>query len=545
MTTIGGIHFKYQEQGGLTMEQDQIGTFLFEGQLGQDILANDGTDFSKPYFEQAAILLQGYRALNFLGDARLFPKDYQEDLVQAARRGNFHLSDWLSAAITLNAQGYLVNALLLEKSHRQEGGVFDFSRQGLAIAFYRGFRIKESDDSPTLSGEDYLASLGVEAEVPVIEKPETALYFSGEDLPEDHGEDDEEEPHEILVARPAFEAGGKRKIVNLGGSETPSEVLEEENPEAAEEPTIHVARPAFEARGKGKIRNLGNAPTSSADEEEDNDETKNIAVARPAFEAGGHGKPVNLNATPDRPKKKAPMPSISHVEPTEEDEDNPAPIVTPRPAFEAVSTKKVPNLDAKPDTPKAPAPLESPAPANPEETMPKSVVSKPAFEAAGKKPIRNVDAVVAKEERNWSAIDVYKLKPNVYHRERSIIADPHDPSALDYCAKVKEKIGTLSSLAVSSDLVFVPAVLKENDPHLKALYHFDPSAWDLLALTVNGDEETLLVLLANQAEPNFCFVLSLKHEPIVECLSLKGASLDDLALPYLVYPALRKIVFPE
>jgi len=544
MTTIGDGLIKSQSKGGLTMEQDQIGTFLFMGQLGQDILANDGADFSRPYFEQASNILMGYRALNFTGDARIFPQDYQEDLVQAARRGNFHLSDWLIAAITLNAAGYLVNALLVEKNHHQEGGVFDFTHQGLSIAFYRGFRIKESDDAPTLGSDDFLTSLGVEEEAPIVEKEETALYFSGEDLSEETSEDSE--PGEILVGRPAFEAGGKRKIVNLGGSETPSEVLEEENPETGEEEvTINVARPAFEARGKGKIRNLGNAPVASEDEEED-DDNKTIAVTRPAFEAGGHGKPVNLNATPDRPKKKAPVASISTPKVSEEqDEDQPISIATPRPAFEAVSTKKVPNLDAKPDQPKA-KPVKEITPENkPEEIVTESLVAKPVFEATGKKPIRNYDAVVAKEERNWSAIDVYKLRPAVYHRERSIIADPHDKNALAYCAKIKERIAALSTIPVSSDLVFVPAVLKENDPHLKAVYHFDISAWDLLALTVNGEEEPLLVLLANKAEPDFCLVLSLKREPILECLSLKGASLDDLALPYLVYPALRKIVFPS
>jgi hypothetical protein len=464
-------------------------------------------------------------------------------LVQAARRGNFHLSDWLIAAITLNATGYLVNALLVEKSHHQEGGVFDFAHQGLTIAFYRGFRIKESDDAPTLAGEDFLISLGVEEEAPVVEKEETALYFSGEDLPEESSEDNE--PSEILVSRPAFEAGGKRKIVNLGGSETPSEVLEEENPDAAEdEPTINVARPAFEAHGKNKIRNLGNAPQND-DEEEDEDSDKTIAVARPAFEARGHGKPINLNATPDRPKKKTPVAAISEAEASEEpeEEEQPISIATPRPAFEAVSTKKVPNLDATPGKPKAEPAKE--VESQPQEVVTETLIAKPIFEAAGKKPIRNFDAVVAKEERNWSAIDVYKLKPAVYHRERSIIADPRDPAALAYCAKIKERIAALSSIPVSSDLVFVPALLKENDSHLKAVYHFDPSAWDLLALTVNGEEEPLLVLLANKVEVNFCLVLSLKHEPILECLSLKGASLDDLALPYLVYPALRKIVFPR
>jgi hypothetical protein len=62
-----------------------------------------------------------------------------------------------------------------------------------------------------------------------------------------------------------------------------------------------------------------------------------------------------LNATPDRPKKKAPVAAISDAKSLRraKNEDQPISIATPRPAFEAVSTKKVPNLDAKPDQPKA------------------------------------------------------------------------------------------------------------------------------------------------------------------------------------------------
>lgn len=521
------------------MNENEIGTFLYAPGPSQDILANDGASFSAPYFAQVQSALQLVRSLPYGQGATLYPNNYQEDLVQADRRNNFRLSDWFIAAITLDQNGYLLNALLIEKNHHQEGGVYSFASQSLVLGFYRGFLIQESPESPVLNGDDFLASLGFN-ETPSEEKEETALYYSGQE----DGNAAEEPEGEILVARPVFEANGKRKIVNLGGAEIEEPAADNNADSDDEALDIHVQRPAFEAGGKNKIRNLGNS--QSAEDEEDEDEgPKSISVERPTFVAGGHGKPVNLNATPDRPKRK---PAISQPENSDEETEIAPQINPPRPAFEAVSTKKVPNLDVPAAKPQAKKPSESssetPKPVVPETPVPTPVV-KPAFEASSKKDIRNFDSVVKEEKRNWTSIDVYKLRPDVYHRERSIIADPSDPNALAFCKKIYDTLKTYSTLGVSSDLLFVPQVLNENDPHLKAVYHFDASAFDLLALTVNGNDEPYLVLLSSKAEPDFCLVVSLKHQPVLECLSLKGASLDDRALPYLVYPALRAIVFPH
>jgi hypothetical protein len=264
------------------MNENEIGTFLYAPGPSRDILANDGASFSAPYFAQVQSALQLVRSLPYGQGATLYPNNYQEDLVQADRRNNFRLSDWFIAAITLDQNGYLLNALLIEKNHHQEGGVYSFASQSLVLGFYRGFLIQESPESPVLNGDDFLASLGFN-ETPSEEKEETALYYSGQE----DGNAAEEPEGEILVARPVFEANGKRKIVNLGGAEIEEPAADNNADSDDEALDIHVQRPAFEAGGKNKIRNLGNS--QSAEDEEDEDEgPKSISVERPTFVAGGH-----------------------------------------------------------------------------------------------------------------------------------------------------------------------------------------------------------------------------------------------------------------
>jgi len=459
------------------MNEDRYGACLFAPEAGEEIIANEGTAFSEPFFAEAKKTLLALTSLPFSPNAFVFPLNYQEDLVQADRRAHFDLREWILAAVSTDAGGSTRNILLVHRRCHQEGYVIDLARKVAVVSFYRGFAIKESPESPLLPGEDFLLSIGFEEPSSVALKAETPLYFNSS-----------EDGIPSFVPRPFFEAGGKKRILNLGSGEDPETDVEEDE---GGEIHIEVEKAAFEAGGNKKPRNLGFSSSRRIDEPEGDGSVSNIEVARPLFEARGNKKPRNLNALPDRPK---------HV------------VVSSQP---------------------------QPSPRQEE----KILFEKPAFEASGKKEITHFDPVLGKESRNWTSIDIYKLRPDVFHRERSLIADPRDPVQSAFCLRVKEKLRLIKAIPFSDQLVFVPALLPDDDPHLRAAYRFEADKWDLLSLTVDFEDDPLLVLLSNKVEPSFCLVVSVRKDPLLEVLSLRGVALDDRALPYLSFEQIRKVVF--
>lgn len=498
------------------MNENEIGVCPFLPEKNEEILAHDGARFSEPFFSEAKELLGPLSRLNFGAKSLSYPPNYEEDLVQSERRLHFDINEWIIVALSIDEGTALTHVLLVDRHHHQEGYVIDMKEKAVTASFYRGFAIKESPDAPLLLGEEFLLSIGFKNE---IENPvdETPLFF---DLFGDMTEG--------FTPHPVFEATGKKKILNLGSSQTPeTEVQEDEEGEIH----IEVERSSFEAGGHKKPQNLGSAPETFFDEE---DAPVSIEVSKPTFEARGNKKPRNLNATPDRPRKVSnPVKAPS----TQEEKSLP-------PSFEPQKKIVVANLDIKPASPSAKV-LSHDEPKIVAKDIKPEAIESPVFVAGGKKEIVNYDHVVEKENREWSAIDVYKLRPDVYHRERAVLADPHDDNSLRLCKKVQSLLTEKKTLPVSSRLVFVPSSLSEGDIHFRPLRHFEMKEWDLLAITVNYEDDPLLAMISNKAETSFVLVVSFRKEVLVEVLSLQGAALDDRALPYLSFSQIRKIVFPN
>jgi len=504
-------------KGDSAMNENEIGVCPFLPEKGEEILAHDGASFSEPFFLEAKDLLSSFPLLSFDAKCQTYPPNYEEDLVQADRRLHFDINEWIIAALSIDEGTAITRVLLVDRHHHQEGYVIAMKRKAIIASFYRGFSIKESFDAPLLLGEEFLLSIGFGNDVENAVN-ETPLFF---DLSTDMAEG--------FAPHPVFEATGKKKILNLGSSQTPETEVQED-----EEGDIHieVERSSFEAGRNKKPQNLGSAPKTVFDEEED--VHVSIEVSKPTFEAHGNKKPRNLNATPDRPRK-----VLNPVKAPVNQEAKPLP-----PSFEPQKKTIIANLDVKTTPPslKASSPVEVKIAEKATEPKP---IEAPAFVAGGKKEIVNFDRVVEKENREWSAIDVYKLRPDVYHRERAVLADPHDDNSLRLCKKAQALLTGKTTLPVSSRLLFVPSLLSEGDVHFRSLRHFDLKEWDLLAITVDFADDPLLAMISSKTESSFVLIVSFKKEVLVEVLSLQGAALDDRALPYLSFPQIRKIVFPS
>jgi hypothetical protein len=111
-----------------------------------------------------------------------------------------------------------------------------------------------------------------------------------------------------------------------------------------------------------------------------------------------------------------------------------------------------------------------------------------------------------------------------------------------FFASALTQLKDISSLRISKNCVFVPEVLDENDPHVLALNAFNVEDYDILALTLDREERPIYALLADKKEKSLVLQVSFKHKgPHLVVHSLKGASVDDRALPYYAYADLRKL----
>ena len=491
------------------------GVYLFEAGVNEDIFANDGKLFPDA-FEAARRVLSSLKRLSFSSTCSIYPVHYEEDLVQEERRNVFSLKDWALAAITMNAEGELHKALIVNLGHHDEGYLVDLRYGSIVVAFYRGFDIREFPDVPVQSGSDFLSSIGIEEEE----------YAVSSDFSLD--EDDEEAPI-IEVEKPRFVANSKKKIVNFGGGAIldREEVVEDEENES-EDLRIEIDRPSFVAGKKNKIANLGSSFSSSSIDEDD--EEVEISVERPSFQAGNNKKPRNLNATTDRKKKIIVKEQPEHIE-------------VEKPVFEARKKGGVPNITLGRKENKEPV-------AKKEDIKP---IEKPSFV-----PFRqgNPEILAAKEEKkaapsigeekNWVYTDVFKLKPRVFQGERAVLHDPKSPRDEKYFEEAKKQLSGVTSLRISKNCVFVPEVLKEDDPHLKEIEDFKLDDWDSLALTLNKDEQVLYLFLASRRENMFSILVSFKHKGAhVVVISTKGGAIDDRALPYYSYSDLRAVVFAK
>ena len=134
------------------------------------------------------------------------------------------------------------------------------------------------------------------------------------------------------------------------------------------------------------------------------------------------------------------------------------------------------------------------------------------------------------------------MKPRVFQGERAVIHEKGNEHVKPFFASALAQLKDISSLRISKNCVFVPEVLGENDPHVLALNAFNVEDYDILALTLDREERPIYALLADKKEKSLVLQVSFKHKgPHLVVHSLKGASVDDRALPYYAYADLRKL----
>lgn len=497
------------------MTFDDKDCYLFAPIPGMDILANDGSSFSKPYLDSAISYLRGISHIQKAPGFLTYPSNYDEDLVQKQRHEEFSLSEWILGAIAIDGKGYPRKALLIHSVHHEEGMLIALPSGLAEVYFYRGFAIKEFDDAPIQSGIDFLLSLG-------IEESEYEVTVS---------DDDEEEPI-IEVSRPKFVPHSKKKIVNLGGYEAPVEV------DVDEEGDLHidVDRPQFVASSNKKPRNLGSSgfhPKRQIREEGDSGPGP-ISIERPQFEAASSKKPKNITFGERRKQnkpieKKPPVTQPVAPKPLTEtpapEKSEPKKVEVDKPAFSANSSKKPRNLHIREE--------------NPTSVVYESIGGESLNPRRNREPRRETQPVV--EERNWTSIDVFKLKPRVFSGERALVNSPSFHGE-EHFSKASGILSSLNSIRISKNCVFVPGVFDEDDPHLSKISSFDFTDWEFLAITLDKQEDVIYNLLQNKKEDGFCILVSFKHKgPHIVMVSLKGAALDDRALPYLAYEQLKQM----
>jgi len=519
-----------------------LGVFRFQPLAGEDTIANDGSSFGAPYFSQARSMLQSICVLALTPETITYPENYELDAVQEEREDHFEAKEWILAAITVGEYGTPRKALLVHLTHHDEGYLLDLTNGTVIARFYRGFEIQEFPGDVFQDGSLFLTSIGIQEE-------QYRVQVSDADF-DDLDEDDEEAPV-IEISKPSFAPVSKKKIVNLGGSYNAIADVDED-----EEVEIEVERPAFEANSKSKIRNLGSSGQDRKRREikEEEERDVHIEVERPAFTASSNKKPRNLNAKPDRPK---PVKAAPAAEP----EEKPVEITPITPEFSPVQKQGKPrNLDEKKPVKPVEKPEEAPQPS------PKDIqIERPAFSAhrggkpknldrkeekgqsiivepIGFKPAKKEEVAPVVEEKNWVPFDALKLKPRVFQGERAVIHEKGNEHVKPFFASALAQLKDISSLRISKNCVFVPEVLGENDPHVLALNAFNVEDYDILALTLDREERPIYALLADKKEKSMVLQVSFKHKgPHLVVLSLKGASVDDRALPYYAYADLRKL----
>ena len=254
------------------------------------------------------------------------------------------------------------------------------------------------------------------------------------------------------------------------------------------------------------------------DEEEDDEEDLVIEVEKPVFQARGKSKVRNLGYAGDTPKR------------VKKEIEAPAHIDVEKPAFEANKSSKVRNLGYSNQEPqkKVEKPVSKPI-----------EVETPKFEASSKKKPTNYDEVIKKENRNWKVIDTYRVKPNVFKGERSLISK-EDASEKALLSKTVEILQGISSIMVDDNCVFVPKVLDEESPKLKAMRNFKLDYFNILFSVTDSDDDIIKAVIVSK-DLQDTFVIGFYPSPRIEVYSSIGVSLDDRARPYYSFEQLLKL----
>lgn len=507
------------------MGSAQGDSYLYQPIKGEDLIVDDGLSFSAPFIAKGKRVLSSLKSLSKTRYTATFPSNYEEDAVQLSRFSDFDAKDWLLVSLTIDSKDYIQRLLLINASHHEEGVVISYKGEMLAC-FFRGFMVKEMPSDEPRSGDDFLEILGI----------------MGEEFAVESDYDDDEDAPIIEVARPQFVAFSKKKIVNLGGSAIQEVPMADDEDE--EDIHIEVERPAFVASSSKKPRDLGYSgkPRPRFDKkknvqpriEQAESEPKDISnpapieVERPAFTPASNKKPLDLGSS----SRKRQKPRIKK-------EEKPAPIPSP------VAASKQESKEVTPPTPLPFEPSKQAMPANLsiKEEKGQSITydfleDKPREEKAERAP------QAVKEEREWVSFGLFKMKPKVSRGERAILNAKGFEHEAHFLEKAREDISVLKNIRISKKCVFVPEIFSDGDHHFEAISSFDHSKWNILAVTIDKEEDVIYCLLDHKEELGFCLLLSFKHhEPHIVLISTKGASLDDRALPYYSYEGLREVVY--
>lgn len=337
--------------------------FLYQANenLGEMLFVNSPDSFVIDRFQEFASRLNKLKSLSLAPNARFYPEGHLEDGSETSDRALFRLSSWLLAAVVLDENDQIRDALLVRRSHPERALIIDGRYLTVLVSCHNGFQVDEGDGIE--SGTDFLATI-VQNEAKFSFEPNTKPNVPNLDEPEP---EEEEENEDFVLERPAFESNRKTAIRDLGSSNSFYEEEENEEDNEEETPQIEVERPAFTSNSKKGVRQLGSVfakkrkpkkepapepkPEEEPQEESEEDDAEPVVVETPAFEPAKQGKVKNLGT---RPKKKAPKP-----EPPKEEEPEPEPFVVEKPAVEPVKKDK-------PKTIKAPKPEEPITPSTPD-----------------------------------------------------------------------------------------------------------------------------------------------------------------------------------
>lgn len=503
----------------MTMGND---AFLFKAEGKNEIIVNDGSSFTRDIFEGANKILASYHKMITHPSAIVCPLGYEEDAFQNEERTSFRFSDWLLVGLEVDENFEPRQALLMNRFRQEEGFVFDFILEKVIVTFFRYFSIKETYDSPILSQKDFLESINLG-----LERQETPSY-----LDFDEEEDDQEGNYfdDHPLPKPLFVPNKKAFIPNFGGSDV---VAENEEEDDEQELHIDVAKPTFVAGKNKKPVNLNALDRDEqyekkkarerriAEEEESRD--LHIDVAKPAFVSFSNKRPRNLDAKPDRPKKAGEKTPVED----KRNEVKISEIKLAKPAFTPNKQGGVANLA---DEPRPTAKLIT----NNEETIKTPIVPKEA------------EVVVVEPLNNYKAEPSFNLRPDVRHKEASLINNPQDSYSFSSCAILYEKLKEIKSLRVSVNCLFVPEIPPISNEAFSLAANFDAKDWMLLAYIHNESEKPLFALLGHKKNENLAILVSFRHrDPRIVVISTKGISLNDPAYPFYSYKNLVAIVRGE
>ena len=201
------------------------------------LIANDGDSFFSSTFQRIQDDLSQLGTLNKLDFAQIYPQYWVETKEQIAQRENFDLKEWIIAACILKGDD-IKNVLIVNKKNHNLAYVIDYRKLAAYYCVYSAFLVE--DGNAFLPIEEYLQSINAIS----IRDNEPAIL--------DHADDDFVMPN--LDFGPRFEGYSKKKIPTIVPKKQQPKI--EPIEEAVEKP-IKSPTPAFSAGKKKKIPNLG------------------------------------------------------------------------------------------------------------------------------------------------------------------------------------------------------------------------------------------------------------------------------------------------